>query len=135
MNQLELINMARAESNGSYSDLAKRIGYNKSTVANWCSGRSNIPNPTIVALAIIAKVDPTVALAECCAEKETDPATRDAWKELARRAAILTTLGSLILSPITELPRKIGLQTQARLPIMYKLLRRKLNITRLCFFH
>ena len=90
MNATDLLDLARATTNGTDADLARRLNLAKQTVSDYRKNRRPIPDHLILTLANLAGLDPAQTLAELAAdqaETREQPEVAATWRELARRSA------------------------------------------------
>jgi len=69
--------------------LAQLLGVTHNTMTRWNQGVGGPLDPHAVRLAEMAGLDPGLILARLAAERATDPPTRFAWQQVARRLAAM----------------------------------------------
>lgn len=108
----ELTEAARAGAGlPSFYRLARVLGVNDSTVANWRKGRATPDDAMAVRLADMAGLDPAAVVAAMHAQRCTDDALRPILQRIAQRAA---QVGALLVTAILSAVFVGGPDAQAR---------------------
>lgn len=75
--------------------VAKLMGVGRGSVSNWRNGRSQMADEVAIRAAALLGIDHKPLLAELQAERATDEASREAWRQIAfelHRAGIAITI-------------------------------------------
>ena len=101
MKHAELIAHAKKAIQGSEAEVARRLDITAQSLNQFKNGKVPMPDRITVKLAKLAGLDCAAALAEIEAEQaKGDEETRNAWKEIARRASAAALVILVLLAGI-----------------------------------